>query len=47
MMKINTQKEFIYNLIGKEKYVAQKRNLKQALNHGPIIKQFHGVIKFN
>ena len=42
MMKINTQKEFI-----KEKYVAQKRNLKQALNHGPIIKQFHGVIKFN
>ena len=28
-------------------YVIHKRNLKQALNHGLVLKKVHGVIKFN
>ena len=31
----------------KEKYVAHIRTLKQALNHGLIIKRVHRVIQFN
>ena len=28
-------------------YVVHTRSLKQALNHGPILKKVHGVIQFN
>ena len=28
-------------------YVIHKRNLKQALNQGLVLKKVHGVIKFN
>ena len=31
----------------KNNYVVHIRSLKQALNHGLILKKVHGVIKFN
>ena len=39
--------KLITNLLGKNEYVIHIRNLKQALNHGLILKKFHRVIKFN
>ena len=39
--------EKVENLHNKTEYVIQIRNLKQALNHGIILKNVHRVIKFN
>ena len=33
------------NLYEKEKYIANIRTLKQALNHGLILKRVHAIIK--
>ena len=38
---------FVTNLYDKTEYVIHIRNLKQALNHGLILKKFHRMIKFN
>ena len=35
------------NLQDKKEYVTQTRNLKQAPNHGFLLKKVHRVIKFN
>ena len=35
------------NLQDKTEYVIRIRNLKQALNHGLVLKKVHSVIKFN
>ena len=40
-------KSNITNLYDKYEYVIHIRNLKQALNHGLILKKVHGVIKIN
>ena len=39
--------KLITNLLGKNECVIHIRNLKQAVNHGLILKKFHRVIKFN
>ena len=44
-MKI--EKKLVTNLHDKTEYVIHIRNLKQALHHGLILKNFHRVIKFN
>ena len=46
-MKIDKCKKLVCNLYNKEKYVVQIRSLKQALNHGFILKKVHRVIQFN
>ena len=46
-MKIDKCKKLVCNLYNKEKYVVQIRSLKQALNHGLILKKVHRVIQFN
>ena len=38
---------FLANLHDKNEYVIRIRNLKQALNHGLILKRVHGVIRLN
>ena len=45
--KVNKCKKLICSIEDKEKYVVHIRALKQALNHGLIIKKVHIVIKFN
>ena len=35
------------NLHDKTEYVIHIRNLKQALNHGLVLKKLHIIIKFN
>ena len=37
----------IANLHDKTQYVIHVRNLKQALNHGLVLRKVHKVIKFN
>ena len=39
--------KLVTNLHDKTEYVIHIRNLKQALNHGLILKKVPGVIKFN
>ena len=46
-MKIARFKKLVTNLHNKTEYVIHIRNLKQALNHGLILKKVHRVIKFN
>ena len=46
-MKIDKCKKFVCNWYNKKKYVVQIRSLKQALNHGLILKKVHRVIQFN
>ena len=46
-MKIEKVKKLVTNLHDQTEYVIHKRNLKQALNHGLILKAIHRVIKFN
>ena len=45
--KVNKCEKLICSIEDKEKYVVHIRALKQALNHGLILKQVHKVIKFN
>ena len=46
-MKIGKCKKLVCNLYDKKNYVVHIRSLKQALNHGLILKQVHRVIQFN
>ena len=46
-IKIDKCKKLVCNLYNKEKYVVHIRSLKQALNHGLILKKVHRVIQFN
>ena len=46
-MKIKKKNEnLIIDLYGKTEYVIHIRNLKQALNHGLVLKEIHKIIKF-
>ena len=45
--KLEKVKKFVCSIQDKEKYVIHIRALKQALNHGLILKDVHRVIKFN
>ena len=45
--KIEKCEKLVCNIKNKEKYVAHIRALKQALNHGLILKRVHSVIQFN
>ena len=46
-MKINKCSKLVWNLYDKNNYVVHIRSLKQALDHGLILKKVHGVIQFN
>ena len=46
-MKLRKIKKLFANLHDKTEYFALIRSLKQALNHGLILKKFHRVIKFD
>ena len=46
-MKIKRLQKLVANLHDKTEHVIHIRNLKQALNHGLVLKKFHKVIKFN
>ena len=46
-MKIEKVEKLVANVQDKMEYVIQIRNLKQAWNHGLILKSVHRVIKFN
>ena len=46
-MKIEEVEKLANNLHDKTEYVIHIRNLKQALNHGLVLKKVHRVIKFN
>ena len=46
-MKIGKCKKLVSNLYGKKNYVVHMGSLKQALNHGLILKKVHRVIQFN
>ena len=46
-MKINNCNKIVCNLYDKKDYVIQIKALKQALNHGLILKKFNRVIQFN
>ena len=46
-MKIGKCKKLVCNLYDKKYYVVHIRSLKQALNHGLILKKVHRVIQFN
>ena len=46
-MKIRKVEKLVTNLHDKAEYVIYIGNLKQALNHGLISKNVHGVIKFH
>ena len=45
--KIEKVKKLITNLHNKTEYVIHIKNLKQALNHGVVLKKVHRVIKFD
>ena len=46
-MKIEKVEKLVSNLHDRTEYVIHIRNLKQALNHGLVLKNVHKVIKFN
>ena len=46
-MKIEKVEKLVTNLHDKTEYVMHIRNLKQALNHGLVLKKLHRIIKFN
>ena len=46
-MNIEKVEKLVTNLHDKTEYVIHIRNLKEALNHGLILKKVHRVIKFN
>ena len=39
--------KLVANLHDRTEYAIHVRNLKQAFNHGLVLKKFHRVIKFN
>ena len=45
--KVNKVEKLICSIEDKEKYVIHIRVLKQALNHGLVLRKVHGVIQFN
>ena len=45
--KVNKVEKPICGIEDKEKYVIHIRVLKQALNHGLVLKKVHRVIQFN
>ena len=45
--KVNKVEKLIYNIKDKEKYVMHIKVLKQALNHGLVLKKIHRVIQFS
>ena len=45
-MKINKCSKLVCTLYDKENYVIHIRALKQALNHGLVLKKVHSIIKF-
>ena len=46
-MKLEKVGKLVTNLHDKTEYVVHMRDLRQALNHGLILKKVHRVIKFN
>ena len=46
-MKIHKVEKFLVNLLDKNQYIIQIKNLKQALNHALVLKKVQGAIKFN
>ena len=46
-MKIEKVKKLVANLHDQTENVIHIRNLKQALNHGLVLKKVHRVTKFN
>ena len=46
-MKIENVKKLVVNLHDKTEYVIHTKELKQAFNHGLVLKNIHRVIKFN
>ena len=46
-MKIKKVQKLLPNSQDRTEYFIPIRNLKQALNHGLLLKKFHRVIKFN
>ena len=46
-MKIEKVEKLVANLHKKTEYVIHKRNLKQALNHGLVLKKLRRIINFN
>ena len=46
-MKVDKCNKLVCNLYDKKSYVVHIRSLKQALNHGLILKKVHRVIQFN
>ena len=46
-MKIEKVEKLAANLHDKTEYVIHIRNLRQALNHGLVLKKVHRVIKLN
>ena len=46
-MKIEKVDRLVANLDDKTEYIIHITNLKQALNHGLVLKKVHKVIKFN
>ena len=46
-MKIDECKKLVFNLYDKKDYIVHIRSLKQALNHGLLLKKVHRVIQFN
>ena len=45
--KLEKVEKLVCSIEDKEKYVIHIRALKQALNHGLILKEMHRVIQFN
>ena len=45
--KVNKVEKLICGIEDKEKYVIHIRALKQALNHGLVLRKVHRVIQFN
>ena len=45
--KLEKVEKLVYSIEDKEKYVIHIRGLKQAPNHGLILKEVHRVIQFN
>ena len=46
-MKLDKYNKLLCNLYDKKDYVVHTRSLKQALNHGLILKKVHRVMQFN